>query len=182
MSIDWHSDAWWMRIYDEDISPYEMRLWEAHLATCQTCRLEWAAMQRLDALMEVAPKVPTLAPDFTIKTLLRVNTLNRRRRIITYIAASFIVFVVAMSVFIAFGSAYETLMGYLRVLFSARYLLLSSMVQIMLGLIEGWRSLLPFLVVTPILIALLLMPNSLLVTLGYLWYSRRRQRLVHANR
>ena len=180
MLVDWHSDAWWMHVYDGDLSPDEERMWEAHLNTCLTCRQELEAMQRLDYLMQHPPAVPHLSPDFTAKTLQRITRRQRFRRILGYIAGSVIVAVISLSIFVAFTSAFQTLDQYLNVIFSARYLLFSSFVQIILGLIEGWRMLLPFFIGLTILICMLLMPNSALVTFAVVWYSRRQQRQLEA--
>ncbi len=175
MLVDWHTDAWWMHVYDEDFSPEEGREWEAHLGACETCRQEWDAMHRLDYLMQHPPAVPSLSPDFTVKTVQRIMRQQRLRRILGFIAGSLIVTAISISIFLAFGNAYETLDQYLNVIFSARYLLFSSFVQIALGLIEGWRMLLPSFIGLTILIFLLLMPNSALVTFAVVWYSRRQR-------
>jgi len=173
---DWHSDAWWMHACDEVLSPEEGQQWEEHLNTCENCRQEWEAMHRLDYLMQQPPAVPSLSPDFTAMTVLRITRQQRLRRILSFIAGSVIVTAISFGIFMAFDNAYHTLDQYLRVIFSARFVLFSSMVQIVLGLIEGWRMLLPFFVGLTILICVLLMPNSALVTCAVVWYSRRQQR------
>ena len=180
MLVDLHSDAWWMHVYDDVLSPEEGCEWEAHLDTCETCRKEWDALHRLDYLMQHPPAVPSLSPDFTVKTVQRITRQQRLRRILGFIAGSVIVAAISFSIFVAFGNAYQTLDQTMNVIFSARYLLFSSFVQIALGLIEGWRMLLPSFIGLAILIFMLLMPNSALVTFAVVWYSRRQRRKFQA--
>jgi hypothetical protein len=59
-------------------------------------------------------------------------------------------------------------------------MLFSSFVQIVLGLIESWRMMLPFFVGLSILLFMLLMPNSAVVTLVVVWFSRRQKREFQA--
>lgn len=178
--LDWHSDAWWMHVFDDELTPEEGHKWEQHLSTCENCRQEWEAMQRLDVLMQYPPAVPNLSPNFATKTLSLITRQLRLRRILSFIAVSVIVLAISLFIFMVFNNAYTTVDQYLRVIFSARYVLISSMVQIVLGLIEGWRMLLPFFVGLTILIFMLLMPNSALVTFAVVWYSRRQQRRYSA--
>ena len=156
MLVDWHSDAWWMHVYEDDLSDEEGRVWEEHLNTCESCRQEWDAMHRLDYLMQHSPAVPSLSPDFTEKTVRRITRQQRFRRILSIIAGSVIVLAISLGIFVAFSHAFQTVDQYLSVVFSARYLLFSSFVQIFLGLIEGWRMVLPFFIGLSILIFLLL--------------------------
>jgi hypothetical protein len=180
MLVDWHSAEWWMRVYNRELSPVEEGEWDAHRATCETCQQEWSAMHRLDALMQHPPAVPSLSPDFTVVTLQRVKKQQRLRSILGYVAGGLIVAGISLSIFVAFTNAFQTMEQYLSVIFSARYLLFQSFVQIVLGLLEGWRMVLPFFVGFTILIFVLLMPNSALFTFAIYWSSRRQQRQLNA--
>ncbi len=174
--LDWHSDGWWMHVCDEALTPEEEYLWEQHLSNCENCRLEWAAIQRLDLLLQSPPALPSLSPDFASRTLTQISKQQRLRRILSFIAGSVIVAAVSLGFYVLLQNFYSIADQYLRVIFSARYILISSTVQIVLGLIEEWRMLLPFFVGSTILIFMLLMPNSALVTFALVWYSRRQQK------
>ena len=178
--VDWHSDEWWMHVYEDVLSTEEERMWEEHLSSCSNCQVEWEAMHRLDDLMQYSPVVPELSPAFTANTLQQITRKLRWRRILSIIAGSIILIAVALPIFMAFDSAFQTVEQSLRVIFSARYVLFSSFVQIALGLIEGWRMLLPFFIGLTIFVFMLLMPNSALVTFAVVWYSRRQRRQYQA--
>lgn len=173
---NWHSDEWWMHVRDEVLSYEEEIAWQNHLSSCQECREEWNAMQKLNSLLVHAPAVPKLSPEFKINTLQIITRKQRFRRMLSIFVGTVIVAAVSLWIFTAFDNVYQTLEQSFRVIFSARYVLLSSLVQVFLGLIEGWRSSLPFFVGLTILVFMLLMPNSAMVTLAVVWYSRRQQK------
>ena len=177
---DWHSDDWWMHVYEDNLSPEEGRLWDLHLATCETCQQEWAVMHRLDYLMQQSPSIPSLSTDFTSATVQRIMRKQRLRRILAFLVGAIVIAGISLSIFVAIGNAFQTLDQYLQVIFSARYVLFSSLVQIVLGLIEGWRMVLPFFIGLSIFVFLALMPNSALVTFAVVWYARRQQMQLKA--
>jgi hypothetical protein len=180
--VNWHSDAWWMRVCDEELTPEEDCKWEEHLATCEDCQQEWEAMQRLNMLMLQKPPVPSLSPDFTANTLQLIIKQQHKRRILSFIAGGAIVIAVSLLILFAFERAIQTFDQYLSVIYSARYVLFSSLMQIVFGVIEEWRMLLPFFIGLTILLFMWLMPNSALVTFAIMWYSRRQRKQFYAVR
>ena len=105
---------------------------------------------------------------------------QRLRRILAFLVGAIVIAGISLSIFVAFGNAFQTLDQYLQIIFSARYVLFSSLVQIVLGLIEGWRMVLPFFIGLSIFVFLALMPNSALVTFAVVWYARRQQMQLKA--
>jgi hypothetical protein len=172
----WHSDAWWMKVYNHALTSEETRKWELHMVHCEKCRQEWEAARRLEYLLKYPPETPSLSPEFSLQTYQRAIKRLRFRRILSLLIGGLIVTAISLGILFAFSSAFVTLEQYAGVIFSARYMLFSSFVQVVLGLIESWRMLLPFCIGLTILIFVLLMPNSAFVTFAVIWYARKQRR------
>ncbi|MBD3257164.1 hypothetical protein GF377_01930 [candidate division GN15 bacterium] len=172
---DMHSEAWWIRLLDGDLTSEEQRRWEMHLSTCLTCQKEWAALLRLDEVMRAVPEPPKLSQRFTDTTVGIVRRKQRLRRLLSFLGGGLILTLVSVLVFAYIGSAYAALEHSLDVVISARQILFRSLIQTWVSLIVSWRSLLPFAIGLTVATYLLIMPNGLMVTLGLLWLSRHRR-------
>jgi hypothetical protein len=170
-----HSEAWWIRVMDDELTLDEERRWEAHLATCLSCQQDLDALLTVDDVLRLAPAPPPLGPDFTVTTVERISRTQRWRRLLGFIAGAFIVALVSALVLAYVGSTYASLESGLGVVISARQLLFRSLVQTLVGLVLSWKAALPFIVGVTFLTYILVMPNSVLVTLGVLWISRQRR-------
>lgn len=58
-----HVTAWLEAYYDGELEPHRASRVEAHLATCEACRTELAAIETLSSLLRTTPKAPTLTPE-----------------------------------------------------------------------------------------------------------------------
>jgi anti-sigma factor RsiW len=176
-----HSEAWWIRLLDGDLTSEERLRWEAHLSKCLACRQEWAALIRLDDVMRVAPEPPRLSEQFTDTTVDIVRRKQRLRRLLSFLGGGLIVALVSVLVFAYIGSAYAALEHSLGVVISARQILFRSLIQTWVGLIVSWKAILPFVIGLTVVTYLLIMPNGVLVTFGLLWLSRRKRAISSAS-
>jgi len=174
-SQDMHSEEWWIRVLDNELTASERVRWDAHLATCQSCREELSVFARVDTAMAQPPPVPALSVDFTATTVRMVTNRQRWRRLLAFVAGALIVGVAGLlvagvvdSLFLSFGQG----MG---AVFSARNVLFRSMVQTALGLLERWRTIIPYTLGTALLAYAVVMPNGLLMTFALVWLSSRRR-------
>jgi anti-sigma factor RsiW len=177
-SRDMHSDAWWIRVMDGDLTVAERLQWEAHLQTCERCRNEWAALSRVDAFLLDAPAPPALSPDFTAATVQMIVYKQRWRRYLSFLAGLLIVVVVTALFFGLMGPTLTSLGQGMRAIVSARQALFHSLVQTMLALIVRWRTALPFILGASVLAYALMMPNGLLMTVAIVWLSGHRRTQV----
>lgn len=178
---DMHSEAWWIRLLDDHLTSEERVVWEAHLAQCQRCQEEWAAMTQVDAVLRQAPAPPPLPPAFTQATVARAMRRRRTQRWLSILGGLLIVGLVSALVFTLVGSTYAALERGFVVVLSARQMLFRSLVHAFVGLIVTWKTVLPFVIGIALVAYLLLMPNGLMVTFGLLWLSRRRRQAVLAS-
>ncbi|MBN1248296.1 MAG: hypothetical protein JXC32_11605 [Anaerolineae bacterium] len=172
---DMHSEAWWIRVLDDDLTEAERLRWEVHLETCAACREEWAMLSRVDAFLAGVPTPPALSPDFTATTVQVIVHKQRWRRYLSFLAGLLVVVVVAVSAFGLMGSALASFEQGIGAIVSARGALFHSLVQTLLALIVRWRSALPFIVGASVLAYALMMPNGLLMTFAIVWLSSRRR-------
>ncbi|HNT75022.1 MAG TPA: hypothetical protein PKH77_08395 [Anaerolineae bacterium] len=174
LNLDWHSEEWWERAFEDDISVQEARLWEKHLVQCAECRREWEALRQLDTILRTAPPAPMLDASFTTRTVTRAVQKQHLRSLLSFLGSAFIIALVAWVVLNFLGNAYVSLGHALHVVRSEWQLLFTSLLQTVLALFTGWKIILPFLLGLAALSFLLLMPNGVLATLLFLWLSRRR--------
>ncbi|MCJ7549638.1 MAG: hypothetical protein MUQ30_08145 [Anaerolineae bacterium] len=174
-SQDMHTEAWWIRVLDDELTRDEAVRWGAHLLECVSCRQELAALTRVDLFLSQASVPPALPADFTDRTVQMIARRQRWRRMLSFLAGSLVVAAasllvagVADSMFASFGQG-------VGVMFSARGMLFHSFVQTMLALLVRWRTMLPYMVGTALVAYALVMPNGLLMTFAIVWLSSRRR-------
>lgn len=172
---DMHSEAWWIRLMEDDLTPVERDLWEAHLRQCASCRQEWAALAVLDESLRIAPPPPSLPPGFAAKTTQKIMQKQRLRRLLTFLVGGLVVGVVAFLVLGYAGLAFNSLGQNLAAFVAARQMIFRSVVHALVGLLVGWRALLPVILGAVVLACFLVMPNGLMMTVVVVWLSGRRR-------
>jgi hypothetical protein len=173
-----HSEAWWIRLIDDDLTQVERRRWHAHLRACEVCRAQLASMQKVDALLRSAPEPPSLSAEFTVVTVQRAMKRQQLRRLLSFLGGVLLVAVVSLVAFWSLGSVFSAVGRGIEAVISARQVLFRSLVHTFVGLILSWKTLLPFVLGLTVLAGLLVMPNGLLVTVAIAWLSSRRSRVV----
>jgi len=174
-SQDMHSEVWWIRVLDDELTPAEQVRWDAHLMVCESCRLELSALTRADTFLEQAPPVPTLAPDFTATTVQMITHRQRWRRLLGFIAGALIVGVASLLVAGVVDSFFLSFEQGIGAVYSARDVLFRSLVQTGLALLVRWRSMIPYVLGVVLLAYAVVMPNGLLMTFAFVWLSSRRR-------
>jgi hypothetical protein len=170
-----HSEAWWIRLMDDALTPEERLEWEIHLQGCVRCQQEWEMLTVVDRYLVAAPPVPELPPSFTVDTVVCIQRRQRLRKAMSAIAGTLIVVGVTVLVFSYVGAAYSALEWALGAVLSARQMLFRSLMQTFVGLVLGWRAALPYIGGITALIFLLMIPNTALVGGALLWLARRRR-------
>ncbi len=170
-----HSDAWWMRVYEDDLSPSEEQMWQAHLSECETCRLEWGAMSELETLLHSAPQSPPLPVDFTERTVAKVQRQRRIRWFLSFIAALLIITLVTVVEIALFGSAIASVDRGVTVVLSGRQLLFGALMRTLLSLFVSWKTVVPMVLALCAVGLAITMPNGILATGAFIWLSRRRR-------
>jgi len=174
-SQELHSEAWWIRVLDDELTPDEEVRWGAHLLECESCRQELAALARVDLFLSQVPAPPALPADFTDRTVQMIARRQRWRRMLSFLAGSLVVTVASLLVAGVADSMFSSFEQGVGLMFSARALLFHSFVQTVLALLVSWRTILPYLVGTALVAYALVMPNGLLMTFAIVWLSSRRR-------
>lgn len=172
--FDLHSDAWWMRAFEGELSAQESLLWEAHLQQCEKCRVEWDAIMRVDMLLRTAPPPPSVAESFAVQTAVRVVQKQRLRRLLSFWATSLLVVLVSWIVLGFLGSTYSSLGRVVGFVISGRQVLFGSLMRTLVSLFVSWKTVLPGVLALVGTAFLLLMPNGILATLLIFWFARRQ--------
>lgn len=169
---DMHSDTWWMRALDGELSPAEARDWEAHRLMCSKCRLEWEALTQADTLLRVAPALPSLPEDFTGRTVARILR-QRRQRLALGIAGGLVVVSVALFLELQFlGPAFFRIDHALTAIMAGRIVWLQSLNRLLVSLLSARETILMLVVGGLGLLGVLLTPNSVFATLAFVWLTR----------
>lgn len=175
LSQDMHSEAWWIRVLDDELTPDEQVRWDAHLLVCDSCRQELAALTRVDVFLERVPEPPALPVEFTASTVKLISEKQRWRRMLGFLAGTLVIAVASLLVFGVAGSVFASVEQGAGAVFSARDVLFRSLVQTMVALLIRWRTILPYVAGTALLAYALVMPNGLLMTFAFVWLSSRRR-------
>lgn len=178
--LDMHSEAWWIRLLDDDLTDAERVRWRTHLQQCARCQTEWAALASVDSLLRSAAAPPALPLGFAAVTVERVLQQQRLSKMLKFLAGTLIVTLVAGLVFTCVGSALGALEQSLSAVVAARQVLFRSVVQTFLALFFGWRAMLPFVLGLLAVAYILLMPNGLMMTAALIWLSGRKRAAASA--
>jgi predicted anti-sigma-YlaC factor YlaD len=172
---DMHSDAWWMRVCEGELSPQEESSWQVHLVQCETCRLEWAALAQIDMLLRTAAPPPMLALNFTARTVERITHKQKLRRMLGFVVGTMLLGLVAWIGWAYFGATLSSVAHTLSVMISGRQVLFTALMRTLVGLAVTVRALLPLLLGIAVAMFLFLAPNSILASVVVVWYSRRKR-------
>ncbi len=168
-------DGWWTRALDGELSPAEQRAWEAHLAICASCRLEWEALRDIDRLFAATPP-PAPPADFVAKTVAAVEKVSRRRWLARLLGGVFIVSIILLAEILAFNMIFSDITQAGGALLASRSLLFQTLMRIWVSLIALGDMLLPLALGMLSVSLLLLMPNGILATLTFLLLRRQRNK------
>lgn len=169
-----HSDAWWMRVLDDELTSEEQRAWERHLARCARCRLEWDALVDMDRLFAATP-VPPSPPEFVVKTAAKVERAAWRRRLAGLLGGLFIVAVLIVVEILAFNAIFSGVTRVGGTLFASRDLLFQAWMRIWVSFIALGDATLPLMCIVLAAALLLIAPNGILATLTFLLVQRQRR-------
>ncbi len=172
---DMHSDAWWMRACEGALSPQEEAHWQAHLAQCEACRQEWAAMAQVDVLLRTAASPPMLAVDFTARTVERITHKQKLRHMLRFAVGTVVLGLVAWIGWAYFGATLAGVVHALDVLISGRQILFDALMRTLVGLAVTVKALLPLLLGVAGAALLFLTPNSILASVMVVWYTHRKR-------
>jgi len=172
---DVHSDAWWMRVCEDALSPQEEAYWQAHLAQCEACRQEWSALKQVDVLLRTAAPPPVLAPDFTARTVEHITHKQKLRHMLRFVVGAIVLGLVAWIGWSYFGATLTNLVHTLEVMISGRQVLFAALMRTLVGLAVTIKAFLPLLFAIAGAMLLFLTPNSILASIVMVWYSRRKR-------
>ncbi len=170
-----HSDAWWIRALDDELTRGEQRAWEAHLAQCARCRLEWNALTDLDQLFVTTP-VPASPPDFVTETVAKVERAAWRRRLARWLGGLFIIAVLLVVEIAVFNAVFSSVTRVGGTLLASRDLLFQAWMRIWVSLIALGNVTLPLMCIALTASLLLIMPNGILATLAFVFIRRQRRK------
>ncbi len=178
---DLHSDAWWMRAIEGALSEDEDRLWQAHLAQCETCRIQWEAIIQVHTLLSAAPPPPPLSSDFTSKTTAQILQKQRLRRLLNFLGSVIIFAMVSWMVLSFLSTTYVSIAQWASFMIAGRQALFSSFLRTAMSLFMSWKSIFPYALTLAGLAILLLMPNGIVATLLIFWVSRSAPVAIRVN-
>ena len=172
---DMHSDAWWMRAFEGELSRAEEEEWQAHLVQCQSCRREWEAMTQVDMVLRTASPPPLLPEGFTARTVTTITRKQKLRHMLRFVAGFLIFVLVAWIGFSYFDSTLASLIRAVTAVISGRQILFAAFVRTLVGLVVTAKALVPLMFGVAGAILLLMTPNSVLATVMVVWFSRRKR-------
>lgn len=174
-SLDMHSEEWWIRALEGNLTTQEAQAWEEHRAICSQCRYEWEALISVDHMLRCAPPPPAISPDFTAATMLRLERRQQLQRLLNFLGGLILVTVVSLFVLNFFGTAYLRLDQVFDVLRAGRGILLEPLVKLLTGLLIAAQGILPIALGLAGALLLLMVPNGVMATAAVAWYSRQRR-------
>lgn len=177
---DVHSDAWWMRVCEGTLSPQEEAYWQAHLAQCEACRQEWAAMAQVDVFLRTATPPPLLAVDFTARTVERITHKQKLRHMLRFVVGVVVLGLVAWIGWAYFGATLAGVVRALDIMISGRQILFAALMRTLVGLAVTVKTLLPLLLGVAGVALLFLTPNSILASVMVVWYTQRKRTASNA--
>jgi anti-sigma factor RsiW len=177
-SLDVHSEAWWIRLMDDELTAVERARWDAHLRQCPRCQSQWEAMTHVDDLLRSAPVPQILSVGFTAETVDKVMQRQRLRRLLAFTVGTIIVMLVTLLVLTYVGSTLGAVERSLGAAVAARQTLFRSATNLVLALFFGWRAMLPFVLALCAVGYVLLLPNGFLFTAALIWLSGHRRAVV----
>ncbi len=171
--LDMHSEAWWIKALDGDLSPSEQTGWEQHLNECSTCRVEWAALAQLEMTLRMAPVIIPPA-DLAAKTTARAVEMRRQRRLWMLLGVSFLTVLLGAGVLMALGTVYWDMNRLLSAMIFSKEVLGQALMRTFVGLMIAGRSFSPLLLALAAALLFLFMPHGVLATVTVVMLRRQR--------
>ncbi|HOT93286.1 MAG TPA: zf-HC2 domain-containing protein [Anaerolineae bacterium] len=172
---DMHSEAWWMRALDGELTCAEERAWQAHLAQCPSCRQEWTALTQVETLLRTATPPPLLPDDFTARTVTVIAQKQKLRAMLRFIVG-FVLFALVAWVGLGYCSAtLHELVQTVGAVIASRQILFAALMRTLVGLALTVKTFLPLIAGIAVALFLFLMPNSVLATVAMVRLSQKRQ-------
>lgn len=175
---DMHSEAWWIKALDGELSPAEQQLWEQHLGACRTCRVEWAALARLEIALRAAP-IPVPPVDFAPQTTMRALAARRQRRL-WLLGVSVLTILLGAGIVLGFGAVYWDFSRLLSAVIFSKDVLVQALMRTVVGLMVAGRSFAPLVLCGAAALLFLFMPNGMLATVAVVLVRRRREIMRNA--
>lgn len=172
---DMHSEAWWMRALEGELSCEEERDWQAHLKQCPSCQREWAALMQVDMILRTAAPPPLLAEDFTDRTVMMITRKQKLRYMLRFVVGFLIFALVAWIGFSYFDATLAALVRAITVVISGRQILFAAFMRTLVGLAITVKTLLPLILGIAAALFLFLTPNSVLATVMMVWFSQKKR-------
>ena len=170
---DMHSEAWWIKALDGEMTPPEQALWEQHLRECSTCRTEWAALAQLEMVLRVAPAI-TPPAGLAAKTTARAVTMRRQRRLWMLLGISFLTVLLGAGVLVALGTVYGDFNRLLAAMVFSKDMLVQVLMRTLVGLMVAGRSFSPLVLALAAGLLFLFMPHGVLATVAVVMVRRQR--------
>jgi anti-sigma factor RsiW len=172
---DLHSETWWIRALDGELSPEEQGMWEQHLMFCESCRQEWHDLQEMEMFMRMVP-LPLAPVSLAAATLNQLTEKDQQQRRIALIGGSIGLFSLIFAATFALLPTLLTIDQFAAVVTGSWDVLLRTLIRVLFDALATWKILVPALAGVSGLAMLLAAPNGLVVTLAVLWARRRPQR------
>ena len=163
--LDMHSEAWWIKALDGELNPAEQVLWERHLVECQNCRVEWAALAQLDAMLCAAPR-PVPPADFVAKTVARTLVEHRQRRLWMLLGVSLLTLLLGAGIVWGLSAAYSDFNRLLAAVIFSWDVLAQAFTHTALSLMLTGRAVAPLVLLGALGLLLAFMPNGILATVA----------------
>jgi len=110
-----HTEAWWIRVLDHELTPAEQRQWEAHLQACEACRSEWAALAAVDQRLREG-SIPLAPAGLGGEVVARALRAQRRLRLLRYAVGGRLLIRPLVQVAMALVLEWKTLLPYILAL------------------------------------------------------------------
>lgn len=170
---DMHTDMWWMRALEGELTENETEAWELHLETCEVCRREWEALMDLDRFFTSVPD-PTPPVDFVEKTMGRWTEVRRQRRNRGVVVGILLVVITLAVEIVVLGSVFNDVVRIASTFLASRDILIQTLMRVGVGIVSMGQRLVPYALGLATLTFFLTMPNGVLATLAVLMVRRRR--------
>lgn len=171
---DMHSEGWWIRALDGELTLEEQADWEQHLRECARCRADWEALARLDTALRRVPR-PVPPMDLALKTTAQATASYRRRRSWLLLGVVALTVLLGVAGTVALGIAYWDFNRILAVMLFSREVLFEALIQTLVGLMAAGHSLALLVLVLAAAWLLLFMPHGVLATITMVMLRRQRE-------
>ena len=171
---DMHSEGWWIRALDGELTLEEQADWEQHLRECARCRADWEALARLDTALRRAPR-PVPPVGLALKTTAQAAASYRRRRSWLLLGVVALTVLLGAAGMVALGIAYWDFNRILAVMLFSREVLFEALIQTLVGLMAAGHSFSLLALALAAALLALFMPHGVLATITMVMLRRQRE-------